>query len=122
MWGAFGLNLLICLLLIATAGLIKGDMAMVAKLSQVLWPTLLLGPLLASFFRGAALSSYPRGLLMGLLFGIVDTVLSALICYSLFSLLATIPHWGVDWRQSGDGLRLFLQEAQHFAPTAITTA
>jgi serine/threonine protein kinase len=122
MWGAFGLNLLICLLLVAYAGLIKGDMSTVAKLSQVLWPTLFIGPLLASFFRGAALSSYPRGLLLGLLFGIVDTALSSLVCYSIFSLLATIPHWGIDWRQSGDGLRIFLQEAQHFAPLAITMA
>jgi serine/threonine protein kinase len=119
MWGAFWLNLLVCLLVVGYAALISRDMTAVAKLSKALWPTLFIGPLLASFFRGAALASYLRGVLMGILFGIVDIAFSSFICYSLFALLATIPHWGIDWRQSGDGLRIFLQEARTFLPLAL---
>ncbi len=122
MWGALGLNLLICILLLVYVVLINKDMSTVARLCQTLWPALFIGPLLASFFRNATLSSPIRGLLIGILFGIVDTAVSSLICYGLFSLLATIPHWGIDWRQSGDGLRIFLQEAQKSMLSAVPAA
>jgi hypothetical protein len=43
-------------------------------------------------------------------------VLSALVCYAWTALALTIPHWGNDWLQAGDGLRIFMNQFKLLLP------
>ncbi len=52
----------------------------------------------------------------GALFGVTDVVLSALACYTWTALVLTIPHWGNDWLQAGDGLRIFVEQFKALLP------
>ena len=116
---AFVLNLLICIVVIFEAIWTLGGTNLALSLAAVLWPSLLIGPLLAVVFRRIRLDSLPWGILWGLLFGITDVLLSGVVCYGLAALALTIPHWGLDWLQPGDGLRIFLQQVRNFVPRAL---
>ena len=116
---AFVLNLLICIVVIFEAVWTLGGMNLAPSLAAVLWPSLLIGPLLAVVFQRISLGSLPWGILWGLLFGITDVLLSGLVCYGLAAFALTIPHWGLDWLQPGDGLRIFLQQVRSLFPRAL---
>ena len=116
---AFVLNLLICIVVIFEAIWTLGGINLAQNLAAVLWPSLLIGPLLAVVFRRIPLDSLPWGILWGLLFGITDVLLSGLVCYGLAALAQTIPHWGHDWLYPGDGPRIFLQQVRNLFPRAL---
>jgi hypothetical protein len=55
----------------------------------------------------------------GVLFGVTDVVFSALVCYVLTGVALTIPHWGYDWLQAGDGFRIFIDQVRLLLPVSV---
>jgi hypothetical protein len=56
---------------------------------------------------------------VGLLFGLLDTLFSTLVCYLLATFWLTLGHWNHDWTERGQGLLFFQQEALALAPRAL---
>lgn len=74
-------------------------------------PALIVGPVVAQFFRQFLLLTYPWGILTGLVFGVVDAFCATLACYGWAALLLTLPHWGHDWLYAGQGITIYFQQA-----------
>lgn len=75
------LSLVACL----SQGIVPGLMFMLC-----LWPSLLIGPLVARSFRRVSLASLYWGILYGMLYGIVDVTISTLVCSCFSALIYTI--------------------------------
>ena len=98
---AFLLNVVICLVLAAAGWFSQGEEA--ARLLVLsLWPALLVGPLVGRLFHRTPLSSYAWGILWGMIFGIVNTFLSVLVC-CVWRVLFDVIARG----QAGLGLKAF---------------
>ncbi len=119
-WGGFALNILICLLLGLQVRISTRELTPVANLLLTLWPALLIGPLVASFFRALPLYSVVWGIGWGLLYGVLDTLFSALFCWSWTAIALTIPHWDHDWQYPGDGWHIFWRQMLWLQPTALS--
>lgn len=119
-WGGVALNILICLLLALQTWLSNKQLTPVANLFLTLWPALLIGPIVASFFRGLPLSSVAWGIYWGLLFGVLDTLFSALFCWTWTAIALTIPHWNHDWQYPGDGWHIFWSQVLWLQPDALS--
>ncbi|HLZ61620.1 MAG TPA: protein kinase [Ktedonosporobacter sp.] len=110
-WGALLLNIVIGLALAGRVYLASHDQLMVENFLLAAAPALLIGPLVALWFRGVTSRLYSLRLGFGLLFGLLDTLFSVLVCYTLISLWLTFQrHWGHDWTEQGQGLIFFRQE------------
>lgn len=108
--GAFLLNLLLCVLLSFIPVLTGGGIVAAAQLSLFLFPAILVGPLVSYPFRGLVFSSNAWRILAGMLFGIMNALLSGVVCSGWAALLLTLPHWAHEWKHAGDGLHIFLQQ------------
>jgi hypothetical protein len=113
MWGALLLNSVIWLVLAGQVYWISHSIGMVENALLAVAPALLVGPLVAFWFRDVSSSlHFIIHLSFGLLFGLLNTLFSVLISYSLTALWLTFHrHWGHDWRTQGQGLLFFRQEA-----------
>ncbi len=118
-WGGLALNILICLLLGGQVWVSGGKLTPVANLLLTLWPALLIGPIVASFFRALPLYSSVWGICWGLLFGVLDTLFSALCCWVWTAIALTIPHWNHDWQYPGDGWHIFWSQVLWLEPFAL---
>jgi serine/threonine protein kinase len=118
-WGGFALNILICLLLALQVWISTRELTPVANLLLTLWPALLIGPIVASFFRALPLYSVVWGISWGLLFGVLDTLFSALFCWVWTAIALTIPHWNHDWQYPGDGWHIFWNQVLWLQPAAL---
>ncbi|MHB8597648.1 MAG: serine/threonine protein kinase [Ktedonobacteraceae bacterium] len=119
-WGGFALNMLICLLLGLQVRISTRELTSVANLLLTLWPALLIGPIVASFFRALPLYSAVWGICWGLLFGVLDTLFSALFCWTWTAIALTIPHWNRDWQYPGDGWHIFWRQVLWLQPSALS--
>ncbi|HLX39976.1 MAG TPA: hypothetical protein VKR42_05560, partial [Ktedonobacteraceae bacterium] len=119
-WGGLALNLLICLLLALQTWIATRQLTPAANLFLTLWPALLIGPLVASFFRALSLSSAAWGICWGLLFGLLDSLFSALFCWTWTAIALTIPHWNHDWQYPGDGWHIFWSQVLWLQPAALS--
>ncbi len=118
-WGGFALNILICLALILQEWVSNKELTPAANLLLTLWPALVIGPILASFFRSLPLYSTAWGICWGSLFGVLDTLFSALFCWIWTAIALTVPHWGRDWQYPGDGWHIFWSQALWLLPAAL---
>ncbi len=96
LWYALVLNLVICLVLAAQAALASNKVAIAADMLFVLWPALWLGPLVACWFRRVPWVSLSWGVFWGMLFGIANTCLSTLICFS-WAVIVILIQQGGGW-------------------------
>lgn len=119
-WGGLALNILICLLLGLQVRISTRELTPVANLLLTLWPALLIGPIVASFFRALPLYSAVWGICWGLLFGLLDTLFSALFCWTWTAIALTIPHWNRDWQYPGDGWHIFWGQVLWLQPVALS--
>ncbi|MEO8971138.1 MAG: hypothetical protein ABI406_05990, partial [Ktedonobacteraceae bacterium] len=119
-WGALALNILVCLLLALQTWISTGQLTPAANLFLTLWPALLIGPIVASFFRALPLFSTAWGICLGLLFGVLDTLFSTIFCWAWTAIALTIPHWNRDWQYPGDGWHIFWGQVQWLQPTALS--
>lgn len=119
-WGGLALNILICLLLVLQTWISSKELTPAANLFLTLWPALLIGPLVASFFRALPLSSATWGICLGLLFGVLDTLFSAVFCLAWTAIALTIPHWNHDWQYPGDGWHIFWSQVLWLQPAALS--
>ena len=118
-WGGFALNILICLALILQEWVSNKELTPAANLLLTLWPALLIGPILASFFRALPLYSTAWGICWGSLFGVLDTLFSALFCWIWTAIALTVPHWDRDWQYPGDGWHIFWSQVLWLLPAAL---
>jgi len=109
-------NLLICMLLAAEAAWQSGAVSTAGNVFLALWPALLVGLGVARIFRPLRSNTLSWRICRGALFGLTDVVLSALVCYAWTALALTIPHWGNDWLQAGDGMRIFIDQFKLLLP------
>ena len=106
-WYALLLNLLICLVLAGEYAWQMGrDVEIGAGLLLALWPALLVGPLLARFFRRIPLTTFARSLFWGVCFGLANALLSALACFAWKAFLFVMPFSG----NAGAGLSDYFQQ------------
>ena len=120
LWSAFVLNGLIGVLLAVEAYWQSKNSMSAVNLLLALWPGVLVGPLLARWFQRIRLTTFSWGIFWGVFFGMTNVLLSGLICYIWTALAETIPHWGHDWQQAGDGLRIFVSQIASLAQPALT--
>jgi serine/threonine protein kinase len=116
LWWTLLLNVLICVLLAAEAGWQFGDVSAAGNVFLTLWPGLMIGLAVAHMYRSVPSNSLCWCICWGALFGVTDIVLSGLVCYAWTALALTIPHWGYDWLQAGDGLRIFVVQIKLLLP------
>ncbi len=109
-------NLLLCMVLAAEAAWQFGEVRAAGNVFLALWPALPVGLWVARIFRSMRSDTVSWSLCRGALFGVTDVVLSALACYTWTALVLTIPHWGNDWLQAGDGLRIFVEQFKALLP------
>lgn len=109
-------NLLLCIALAAEAAWQFGELRAVGNIFLALWPALPVGLWVARMFRSMRSDTVSWSLCRGVLFGVTDVVLSALVCYTWTALALTIPHWGNDWLQAGDGLRILMAQFTALLP------
>jgi serine/threonine protein kinase len=105
------LNAIVCLALLAESALAERTFAMLLYLVLGLWPALLTGPLLATFFRGVRYRLLSRGLFWGAFFGLANGLLSALACVGWFMLVLFV--WGLHCHSgcdAGAGWATLIQE------------
>ena len=119
-WGGFALNILICLVLVIQEWVFNKELTPAANLLLTLWPALLVGPIVASFFRALPLYSAAWGICWGTLFGLLDALLSALFCWAWTAIALTIPHWDRDWQYPGDGWHIFWDQVLRLEPAALS--
>ena len=107
-WHALLLNVLICLVLAGEYAWQMGrDVESGAGLLLASWPALLVGPLLARFFRRIRLTTFARSLFWGVCFGLSNALLSALVCFAWKAVLFAMPFSG----NAGAGLSDYLQQS-----------
>jgi hypothetical protein len=116
LWWTLLLNLLICVLLAGEAVWQSGDVSAAGNVFLTLWPGLLTGLAVARMYHVVHSNSLCWRICRGALFGVTDIVLSGLVCYVWVGLALTIPHWGYDWLQAGDGLRIFVFQIKLLLP------
>jgi serine/threonine protein kinase len=119
-WRAMVLNLLAYFSLAALTATLYAGLVPAALFLLTAWPCLLLGPLVGRWFRNVAPSSFIGGLCAGFCFGLLDTLVSLLVCYGGVVLWLTFLHWGQDWLRRGDGLRIFIAVAHAIFPEMLT--
>ncbi|HEX6477961.1 MAG TPA: serine/threonine-protein kinase [Ktedonobacteraceae bacterium] len=119
LWWTLLLNLLICMLLAAEAAGESGDVSTAGNVLLALWPALLVGLWVGRIYRPKRSNTMLWSICRGVLFGVTDIVLSAVICYVWTGLALTIPHWGHDWLQAGDGLRIFIDQVKLLLPVLL---
>jgi serine/threonine protein kinase len=113
-WNGLLLNgLLYAIMVLFTA--IYVNVGSAEHLALYLLPALLIGPMVARCFRAFLLLSYIWGLLVGMMFGIADTLFSGLACYGWTILLLVLPHWGQDWQH----LPIYIQTASALEGRAL---
>jgi hypothetical protein len=112
MWWTLLLNLLIYMFLGAEAVWESGEVSAAGNVLLALWPGLLIGLWVGHMFRPLHANTLLWRVCRGVLFGVTDVVFSALVCYVWTGLALTIPHWGYDWLQAGDGLRIFIDQVK----------
>ncbi len=101
------LNLLICLVLAGEyTWQMERDVKFGAGLLLASWPALLVGPLLARFFRRIPLTTFARSLFWGVCFGLSNALLSALACFAWKAFLFVMPFSG----NAGAGLSDYFQQ------------
>ena len=107
-WYALLLNLLICLVLAGEYAWQMGkDVEFGAGLLLASWPALLVGPLLARFFRRIPLTTFARSLFWDVCFGLSNALLSALACFFAWkAFLFVVPFSG----NAGAGLSDYFQQ------------
>ena len=118
-WSTLLLNLLIYVLLGAEAVLESGEARAAGNVLLALWPGLLVGLGVVHIYRPKRSNTVLWSVCRGVLFGITDVVLSALVCYTCTGLALTIPHWGYDWLQPGDGLYIFFDQLRVLLPVSL---
>ena len=105
-WGWYGLllNFLVCLAIAVEYGWQVGNVRAAASMLLVVWPALLVGPLLARFFRRVVFTTLSWGLFWGVFYGLSNALLSILACL-LWTLLALFPSYYAcpSWCHPGDG-------------------
>ena len=105
-WGWYGLllNFLVCLAIAVEYGWQVGNVTAAASMLLVVWPALLVGPLLARFFRRVVFTTLSWGLFWGVFYGLSNALLSILACL-LWTLLALFPSYYAcpSWCHPGDG-------------------
>jgi len=104
------------MLLAAEAAWQSGAVSAAGNVFLALWPALLVGLGVARIFRPLRSNTLSWRICRGALFGLTDVVLSALVCYMWTALALTIPHWGNDWLQAGDGMRIFIDQFKLLLP------
>ncbi len=119
-WGGFALNVVICLVLAIQEWVSSKELTPAINLLLTLWPALLVGPMLASFFRALPLYSAAWGICWGLLFGTLNTLFSGVLCWAWTAIALTIPHWGRDWQYPGDGWHIFWGQVLWLQPAALS--
>ncbi|HZR42540.1 MAG TPA: serine/threonine-protein kinase [Ktedonobacteraceae bacterium] len=117
-WYWLALNLVVCALLTAQAWM-HGGSSTAESLLLAVCPCLVIGPLVAFLFQDRPVSSYWRGAMRGMFLGLVDALISSLLCYSWTALWLTFGQWGQQWQHSGDGLGIFEREFVTLAPQAV---
>ncbi|HEV2581500.1 MAG TPA: protein kinase, partial [Ktedonobacteraceae bacterium] len=85
-WSAFSLNLFISIGLLAFALVQMQTLQEILTLALALWPALIVGPLLATFFRDIRYRSLSWGLFWGSFFGLANGLFSSLLCLAWFAL------------------------------------
>lgn len=119
---ALRLNAILCLALLGETALAHG-VAMLPYMALALWPALLIGPLLATFFRDIRHGSLSWGLSWGAFFGLANGLLSALVCMSWFMLVVFV--WGLQCRSgcnAGAGMTVLVQEITPLVSFAVLPA
>ena len=116
-WRAVGLHVLLYMALAITAWYSVGPLPCLT-LMLCLWPGLLIGPLVARWFRRISLPSLPWGVVFGMLYGIVTVVIATFVCYSFSAFIYTVLHWSGVF-QIAYGFHRFLAEAVALAPHAL---
>ena len=104
-WSALVLNLLICLVVAAEYAWQQGSATIAANTLLVVWPGILIGPLLAWLFRRVSYSTPLWGLFWGVFFGLTDALVSIALCI-VWGALAQLPaqYHCPRWCASGDGV------------------
>lgn len=118
-WLTLLLNLLIYMFLGAEAVRESGELSAAGNSFLALWPGLLVGLWVVYIYRPLHPNTLLWSICRGVLFGITDVVLAALVCYTWSSLALTIPHWGYDWLEAGDGLRIFFDQVKLLLPVSL---
>ena len=113
------LNLLIYMFLGAEAAWESGEVRAAGNVLLALCPGLLVGLGVVHMYRPKGANTVLWSVCRGILFGVTDVVLSALVCYIWTGLALTIPHWGYDWLQAGDGLRIFIDQVKLLLPVSL---
>jgi serine/threonine protein kinase len=106
-WYTLLLNLLICLVLAAEYSRQMGSVRPGADLLLAAWPTLLVGPLLASLFRRLSPATLSWGLFWGAFFGLTNALFCALACFAWKACLFVLPFFG----SAGGGLSDLFKQA-----------
>ena len=121
LWSALILNGLISILLAAEASWQSKNTMSAVNLLLALWPSMLIGLLLAHWFRRIPLMTFSWAVFWGIFFGMTNALLSGFVCYIWATLATTIPHWGHDWRYAGDGLHIFVTQFVNLAQQGLTS-
>ena len=82
------------------------DVKFGADLLLASWPALLVGPLIARFFRRIPLTTFARSLFWGICFGLSNALLSALVCFAWKAVLFAMLFSG----NAGAGLSDYIQQ------------
>src|SRR5258708_36555488 len=91
----------------------RRDVEFGAGLLLASWPALLVGPLLARFFRRIPLTTFARSLFWGVCFGLSNALLSALVCFAWKEILFAMLFSG----NAGASLSDYIQ--QTLAPESL---
>ena len=106
-WCALTLNIFIFVMLIIEYRLLIGNPVFSIKPLLAVFPALLIGFLLALLFKRVALTTLSLSLLWGMVFGMMNALLSLIACILWYSLVFVMPFQG----NAGGGLSSF------FGPT-----
>ena len=119
LWYAVVLNGLIGVLLAGEAYWQSKGVMPAVSLLLALWPSALIGPLLARWFRRIRLTTFSWGVFWGVFFGMTNVLACGLVCYLWVVLGQTFLQWGNQWQRAGDGLRIVITQVAVLAPTAL---
>jgi hypothetical protein len=97
----------------------SGEVSAAGNVLLSLWPGLLAGLWVVYIYRPMPSNTLLWSICRGVLFEVTDVVFSALVCYVLTGVALTIPHWGYDWLQAGDGFRIFIDQVRLLLPVSV---
>lgn len=117
-WRACWLHVLLYVALAIAALFSNVGIINLMLLMLSLWPGLLIGPLVARWFRSISPSSLSWGIVYGMLYGIVTVAISTLVCYGFSALIYTVLNWG-SALHTDYGVHAFLSQVLTLGPHAL---